>query len=155
MGSEFIGGNSIALLILMTDGFVFRSSYVPSDVKSMVGILNIIMVIFAGSMSFRQAYLSRISKVRKRFFEGKISGFDSDAQLINLQFSPDADILSAYHGENLVNSKIKIGIEWKSDKLPEEAVRRSSFAEVITTSAIPIETSTELVTNPSPSSRVT
>jgi hypothetical protein len=131
--------NSIAILILMTDGFVFRSVYVPNDIKFMVGILNISMIIFGMLMSLRQVYFSRISKVRKRFFDGKISGFDSETNLINLQFSPDEDVLHAYNGQNLVNSKIKIGIEWKSDNLPETVVRHSYPSAIFSTSAIPLE----------------
>jgi hypothetical protein len=144
--------NSIALLILMTDGFVFRSSFVPNSVKFTVGIFNICLVVFGILMSLRQAYISRISKVRKRFFEGKISGFDSDAKLISLQFYPDEDLLKAYTSQNLVSSKIKIGIEWKSDTFPELSVRQSS---PLMTSAIPFEDNHELVMRPSRASHVT
>jgi hypothetical protein len=30
-------------------------------------------------------------------------------------FSPDGEVISAYKGENLVNPKVKVGIQWKSD----------------------------------------
>jgi hypothetical protein len=107
--------NSITLLVLMTDGFVFKSSYVSEDVKRMVGILNIVLILLAIILSMRQAYISRISKVRKRFFEGNLVGFDEASNLMNVQFSPDNDIVEEYKAENLVQTKIKIGFEWKAD----------------------------------------
>jgi hypothetical protein len=48
--------NSIALLILMTDGFVFRSEFVPNHVKFSIGIFNICLIAAGMLMSLRQVY---------------------------------------------------------------------------------------------------
>jgi hypothetical protein len=99
--------NSIALLVLMTD--------VADDVKFTVGIFYIVFIVFGILMSFRQAYRSRITKIRKRFFDGEITSYDDSSSVMNLQIKPDFDVSSACKAQNLINPKIKVSIEWKSD----------------------------------------
>jgi hypothetical protein len=145
--------NSIMLLLLMTDGFVFKSSYVSEEVKRMVGILNIVLILLAFILSIRQAYLSRIMKVRKRFFEGSLVGLDEARNLMNVEFVPDTDIIEEYKAQNLVKTKIKIGFEWKSDisnisaaaSSPVNALRLETFETEYIDSGVTRKTATSRI----------
>jgi hypothetical protein len=95
-----------------------------------------------------------IFKDPQTIFLGTISTFDDASSQMSVLFSPDGDVISAFKGENLINPKVKVGIQWKFDisndivegnrisiALPQESVNQVT--------QVPVSSTTELVMRPS------
>jgi hypothetical protein len=109
--------NGIALMIMATDGFVFKSENVSESTKAMFAVLCIIMCVIGFAVMLVYNYRSRISRIKKRFFDASLQSYDPEDGKMSLKIQPDADILKSYQQNTISALKIKVNMEWKDSPM--------------------------------------
>jgi hypothetical protein len=118
--------NSVTLLILMVDNFLFKSENLSDESKDILSYFVIISIVIGILMSIAQTYRSRVSKLTKRFFNGEEILYDREKDKMSVSFRPDSSILDSYSHEELLNPRIKIGIEWQRFEIMQTRLAAAS-----------------------------
>jgi hypothetical protein len=133
--------NSIALLFFMADSFVFKSLSSSDELKLIFSVVMISLFAILVILSFVRLYQSKVSKIKHREFDAKISNFNMENSCLQVQFQTDTLVVEAYKSEELLNSKIKESMEWRGDfsknRISETYNPIISSALTIPTAAMP------------------
>jgi hypothetical protein len=122
--------NSLALLVLMADGLIFKSLTLSQSIKSTFAAFIIAGFCIAFILSILQTYRSKVSKIRRKVYEGSVTSCEEGNCKMLIEFEADRETVEAFNSNFLSQEKVKIYMKW-SDKLAS-----TSRLTMIETSAV-------------------
>jgi hypothetical protein len=82
-------------------------------------------------------YRWRISRIKKRIFDGNLQSYDPLDGKMSVRFQPDADLLKSYQQNTISGVKIKINMDWKVSAMDAQVSTSAAVAELTAQNSMP------------------